>query len=121
MNTTASSIGAPGSTWPVLRAKTQIELYRNPSPELLLKIVCGLGRGNPYLVLERLDAPSKDYFAQALHRPDGTWLVEYREGSRNRHYQASPTGPGVVYQVLAGWALQFPGWRRPLTWWPVYQ
>ena len=113
--------GTPGPAWPVPRAKTQIELYRNPSPDLLLKIVCGLGRGNPYLVLERLDAPSTDYFAQALHRPDGTWLVEYRDGSRNRHYQASPTGPGVVYQVLAGWALGLPGWRGRLTWQAAYQ
>ena len=122
MNATTSSVGTPGSTRPVLRAKTRYgRVFKNPSLDQMFKLVCGLGPGNPYLVIDRLDAPDGQQFAQALHRPDGVWVVEYRDGGRNRHYQALATGPGVVYQVLAGWALQLPGWRNRLTWWPVYQ
>ena len=122
MNPTISSIGAPGSGRPVLRAKTKYgRVFKNPSLELLAKLVLGLGPGNPYLVIDRVDLPDGDYYAQALHREDGTWQVEYRDGSQNRHYQAFASGPGVVCQVLAGWALELPGWQRPLTWWPVYQ
>jgi hypothetical protein len=121
MDATASSICAPGSTHRALRARTQLGVCDNPSLELLRRLVFGLGPGNPYLVIDRLDAPDGDYYAQALHRPDGTWIVEYRDGGRNRHYQADASGPGVVYQLLAGWTLELPGWQRRLTWRPIFQ
>jgi len=94
---------------------------RQPVPGVAEKARVRSGPGNPYLVIDRLDAPDGDYYAQALHRPDGTWIVEYRDGGRNRHYQADASGPGVVYQLLAGWTLQLPGWQRRLTWRPIFQ
>ena len=87
----------------------------------LFEIVRGLNQDSPFVVLERMDATQGDYYAQALHRPDGTWIVEYRDGGRERHYQADAPGPGAAYRVLAGWALQLPDWREGLTWRAVYQ
>ena len=86
--------------------------------EQLSGIVASLCPGSPYAVVERMDDTEGSYYTQALHRDDGTWIVEYRDGDRSHHYQADASGPGVIYRVLAGWALQLPGWRQALTWRP---
>jgi hypothetical protein len=114
--------GAPASSRRPLRARISSgRTFENPSIGLLRDLVYGLGPGNPYLVIDRLDAPDGDFYAQTLHRPDGSWIVEYRDGGRNRHYQALAPGPSAVHQVLAAWALGLPGWRGRLTWQPVFQ
>jgi len=122
MAPTTSSIGAPTRTRPTLRARTKHGgAFENPSLDLLRTLVFGLGPGNPYLVIDQVDMPDGDHYAQALHRSDGSWVVEYRDGSRSRHFQAFAPGPSVVYQVLAGWALHLPDWQHPLAWRPVFQ
>jgi hypothetical protein len=89
--------------------------------EQLSEMVRLLGPGSPFVVVERMDDTEGNYYVQACHRDDGTWIVEYRDGDRSHHYQADASGPGAVYRVLAGWALQLPGWRQGVTWRPVYQ
>jgi len=121
MNPMSASFDGSGSARPVLRATTELGVVDDPSLEILRTLIFGLGQGNPYLVIERTDLPDADHYAQALHRPDGSWIVEFRDGGRNRHYQADASGPGAAYRVLAGWALQLPDWQEGLTWRPVYQ
>jgi hypothetical protein len=94
---------------------------RRPPLELLERLVRELGPGNRYLVIARLDPPDDERYAQARHRPDGSWIVEYRDGGRTRHFEAVAPGPRVTYLVLAGLALGLPGWRDRLTWRPLFQ
>jgi hypothetical protein len=96
-------------------------VFKNLSLDQLSEIVRVLGPASPFVVVERMDATEGSLYVQALHRSDGAWIVEYRNGDLNHHYQADASGPGVVYQVLAGWALQLPDWRKGLMWRPVYQ
>jgi hypothetical protein len=120
MDSTTRRTGAPGSSKPVLQAKTQRGQIMDPSPEDLFRFVSDLGPDNQYLTLDRFDGRDGDYYAQAFRRDDGTWIVEYRDGDRSHHYQASASDPGIVYEVLFGWALQRPGWGEQLTWRLLY-
>jgi hypothetical protein len=121
MKSTTPRRGATGMVLPNLQAKMKYgRVFPKLTLEQLHEIVCMLGPDSPFVVVDRLDTPDGQQFAQALRRPDGIWIVEYRDGGRTRHYQAEVSGPGIVYQVLAGWALGLPGWRERLTWRPVY-
>ena len=122
MDPTTSRISAPDSGLPGLRVKTMDRrVFESPSLEQLFGLVRGLGPDNHYLVIDRLDRPDGECYAQALHDGDGVWVVEYRDGGRARHFQAFASGPGVACQILAGWSLQLPGWRGSLAWRPLYQ
>jgi hypothetical protein len=102
---------------PRLRARTQAGvLHDHPSADLLRELLFGLGPGAGFLVVDRLDPPDKDHFAQVRQAADGTWVIEYRDGGPERHYQATTTDSSVVREVLIGWARGLTGWRERLTW-----
>ncbi|SCD38379.1 hypothetical protein GA0115251_106436 [Streptomyces sp. TverLS-915] len=73
------------------------------------------GRKDRFLVLERLpDEP--DFYAQVWHEDEGSYQVEYRDGSARRHFQAHTDDADAVAAALTGWARRTPGWDAALTW-----
>ena len=107
---------------PLLRARNDRGyIIDDPSADKILQLLADLGPTNKFLVIDRLDAPDGDRYAQARVRANGIWVVEYRDGGPDRHYQALTTDRNLVGSVLVGWALQLDGWRRLLTWRLVIQ
>ncbi|SCE21356.1 hypothetical protein GA0115246_1125616 [Streptomyces sp. SolWspMP-sol7th] len=69
------------------------------------------GRKDRFLVLERLpDEP--DFYAQVWHEDEGSYQVEYRDGSARRHFQAHTDDADAVAAALTGWARRTPGSGR---------
>lgn len=93
--------------------------YDDPSAALVTYLVHQLEADDSFLILSRLDAPNEEYFAQTMHATDGTWYVEYRQGSAAQHWTATAEDAAGVAQVLRGWAAGTAEWRNLLEWCPL--
>jgi hypothetical protein len=105
-----------------LRAETAGgQSYDAPDGALLLRLLGELGPGNQFLVIDRLDAPNAEHYMQVYREVDGTYVIEYRAGAPNRHYETVAGDVRTTYTVLTGWAADEPGWRDSCDWrqWPM--
>lgn len=105
-----------------LRAETAGgRAYDAPSGALLLRLLDELGPGNQYVVIDRLDTADDQHYMQVYRETDGTFVIEYREGAPDHHYETVSEDLREVHSVLTGWADDAPGWRNACDWrrWPV--
>ncbi len=105
-----------------LRAETACgRSYDAPSGALLLRLLSELGPENEFLVVDRLDAPNDEHYMQVYREVDGSYVIEYRVGAADRHFEAVADDLRMTFAVLAGWAADSPGWREMCDWrqWPI--
>ncbi|GAA4572537.1 hypothetical protein [Planotetraspora kaengkrachanensis] len=83
-------------------------------------LVYGLSSSNQFVIVERLDAENDEYYMQAHLRTDGSFWLEYREGSADAHFRTSCRDLRLMTQVFTMWLYRLPGWREPFNWtaWP---
>jgi hypothetical protein len=95
--------------------------YDAPNEALLSRLLGELGPGNQFLVIDRVDAPDDEHYMQVYREVDGTYVVEYREGAANRHFETVGADLRATFTVLTGWAAGSPDWRDGRDWrqWPV--
>ncbi|XMN04750.1 DUF6891 domain-containing protein [Streptomyces griseobrunneus] len=95
------------------------ERYVRVSAEELAGLVRRIGgHGDRFLVVQRIpDLP--DVFAQVWHKAGGDYMLEYRDGAADRHFQAMADGPEAVIDAIAGWARHNAGWDSGLAWTPL--
>ncbi|MEI8407379.1 MULTISPECIES: hypothetical protein [unclassified Kribbella] len=107
---------------PILRAITESnERWDDPSEDLLFELLSDVERGEGnYLIIERTTDASGHTYAQALRCEDGSYVVEHREGSADRHYGTSVADMRAAHQLLTGWAFELPGWNHNTQWTPVH-
>jgi hypothetical protein len=72
-----------------------------------------------YMIVERLTDPTGQTYAQTQRLPDGTFVVEHREGSPETHVGTTVGSVREVHRLLAGWAFGVPGWDADEEWSPV--
>ena len=65
-----------------------------------------------------MDATGGTYI-QSAPNLDGSWLVEHRAGSADRHFATRVVNLGMVHGLLTTWVFNRPGWESPVTWSPV--
>ncbi|MFC4376749.1 hypothetical protein ACFO5K_21900 [Nocardia halotolerans] len=68
--------------------------------ELAYRWVAGLSAPNPYLIVER----GEQRYIQTYRDPNGTYTVEYRDGSPDRHFGTTIDDPARVAAVIWDWA-----------------
>jgi hypothetical protein len=105
-----------------LRAETAAgRSYDAPSEELLFRLLGELGPGNQFLIVDRVDAPGGQHYLQVYREVDGTYVVEYRDGTPERHFETVVTDLRTAFAVLTGWVADAPGWRDGREWrqWPM--
>ncbi len=96
------------------------ELYPDPSEEILLDLFGDLERGEEeYFVLTKPGSASPEVFAQVTLDEAGRFVLEYREGSQEHHFQAVTANKRLAHAALTGWAFELDGWRDHLTWIPL--
>jgi uncharacterized protein YfbU (UPF0304 family) len=95
--------------------------YDAPNQALLTRLLGELGPGNQFLILDRVDAPNDEHYMQVYREVDGTYVIEYREGAANRHFETVGADLLTAITVLTGWAAGSPDWRNRRHWrqWPV--
>lgn len=109
---------------PVLRATTAFGTsLDDPGEDELFDLLGEMNRRGPFVIVERLDRePRGQHYIQVYLNPDDGCLVEFREGTPDRHFRASVPGPfafhghDVVAGVVKGWAFERSGWRDALDW-----
>lgn len=80
--------------------------------ERLESLLADLPRTDPWLVLER----ERDVYVQTYRQDDGTFLLERRGGSADRHFRTILTDRSEVADRMWAWLSGEPGWSRDITW-----
>ena len=102
----------------VVRTETGERHVRVSAEELAGLVERIGGDGDRFLVIQRVpDLP--DVFAQVWHEAGGTYSVEHRDGSADRHFETTAEQPEAVIAALTGWARQEAGWDSGLSWSPL--
>lgn len=101
-----------------LRARVESgSTYDDPSKDLLLSLLTAIENGEEdFLVVERTSDRSGQTYAQTALADDRRYVLEYRDGGPERHFQTYARDKHVVHRVITGWAFGFPGWRDTLAW-----
>jgi hypothetical protein len=103
---------------PVQRAKTEAgEVWDDPSEDLLFELLMDIERGEgSFLIVELTADPNGETYVQAMRGDDGSYIVEYREGSADRHYGTVAADMRAAHKLLAGCACEIPGWQQDAQW-----
>ena len=103
---------------PILRAELESgQSFDDPSEDLLFELLGDVERGDElFLIVTRLSDPSSQTYAQTIRNDDGSWLVERRDGSPDRHFGATVPDLRAVHRILTAWAFEFAGWQGSASW-----
>ena len=103
---------------PVLRATTESgDTIDDPSEDALFMMFEDIEAGeSSFLIVERLADPSGQTYVQASRNPDGSYVVEYRDGGPERHYGTVANDMRSGHSLVTGWAFNLPGWRESAPW-----
>lgn len=95
---------------PILRAQLENgDTYEDPSEDGLFELVSDIEAGKSlWVIVERLDDPSRQTYAQALRDQDGTYVVERRLGSEETHESVRLPGKREAHELLTRWAFSLP-------------
>jgi hypothetical protein len=102
----------------VLRATSESgDVLDDPSEDALRLMFQDLeaGRGT-FLIVESLANPSGQTFVQAARGDDGTYVVEYRQGSSDQHFQTTAPDFREAHALVTTWAFGIPGLHERATW-----
>ncbi len=90
---------------------------RNPGPTAVSRMVANLGRGNAFVIVERVDEEAAgDWYVQVRLRDDNTYQLEFRDGAAAEHYQTRTISQEKVIAALRGWAKRRPDWKDAFMW-----
>ncbi|MFF2778840.1 hypothetical protein ACFVU3_28520 [Streptomyces sp. NPDC058052] len=90
---------------------------RNPGPTALSRMVANLGRGNAFVMVERVDDDAAgDWYKQVWPRDDNTYQLECRDGTAAEHYQTRTISREKVIVALRGWAKGRADWKDAFMW-----
>ncbi|GHI40110.1 hypothetical protein [Streptomyces violascens] len=87
---------------------------RNPGPTALSRMVANLGRGNAFVIVERVDDETDgDSYVQVCLRDDNTYQPEFHNGTAAEHHHTPTISQEKAIVALSGWTMGRPDWRTP--------
>jgi hypothetical protein len=103
---------------PILRARPEVgQQYDDPSEDLIFMLLADIeaGEGN-FLIIERTADPTGHTYGQTHRNDDGSYLVEYRAGGADQHFQTVAADMRTAHALLTAWAFELDGWREQADW-----
>ena len=92
----------------------------DPSEDALFMMFEDIDAGeSTFLIVESLADQSGQSYAQTSRNGDGTYVVEYRDGSPDRHFGTIAQDMRAAHALVTGWAFRSPAWEQSATWQPV--
>jgi hypothetical protein len=103
---------------PTLRANAESgDTIEDPSEDALFQMFEDIEAGeSSFLIVDRLADASGQTYAQTSRNPDGSYLVEYRDGGPDRHFGTVADDMRSAHLLLTGWAFDLPGWHSSARW-----
>ncbi|WP_273652770.1 hypothetical protein [Cellulomonas fimi] len=97
----------------VLRARVEDgTTYDDPSEDALFLLFEDIESGDgTWLVVENLTDRSHQTYAQCARQDDGSYEVEHRAGSADRHFTTTVLDFRAAHEVVTAWAFDLPGWQ----------
>lgn len=93
------------------------QIWEDPSEDLLFMLMEDIERGNEkFLVIERLSDTTQQTYIQSARNDDGTYVVEYRDGSPQKHFGTNVGDMRSAHAVITAWAFELPHWSDSATW-----
>lgn len=91
--------------------------WDDPAEDVILELLEDIRNDDEgFIVADRLSDPSGHTYVEATRDRGSRWLVEFREGSADRHFPAYPPHIQDVHLVIVGWIDDMPDWRSGLDW-----
>jgi hypothetical protein len=105
-------------TGAVLRATSESgDVVDDPSEDALLMMFQDVVAGNgTFLIVESVADASGQTLVQAARSDDGTYVVEYRQGSADQHFQTDVADFSEAHVLVTMWAFGMPGLHERATW-----
>ena len=102
----------------VLRATSESgDAIEDPSEDALMVMFQGLEAGDgTFLIVEALTDPTGQTYVQAARGDDGAYVVEYRQGGADQHFQAHVADFREAHALVTMWAFRLPGLHERATW-----
>ena len=102
----------------VLRATSESgDVLDDPSEDALFKMFQDLEAGlGTFLIVESVADASGQTFVQAARGDDGTYVVEYRQGTADQHFQTDAADFREAHTLVTTWAFGLPGLHERATW-----
>ncbi|WP_198545741.1 hypothetical protein [Actinacidiphila yeochonensis] len=92
-------------------------VVKRPSTPAVGTMLANLGRGNAYLILDRVEEEQPgSWYIQVLLRDNNSYQLEYRDGSPQLHFWTRTISQEKVLAALLGWAGGKPDWREGFMW-----
>jgi hypothetical protein len=105
----------------VMRATAESgEGIDDPSEDALFMMLEDIEAGEgTFLIIDALQDVTGQTYMQTSRNDDGTYVVEYRDGTPDRHFGTVAADMRSAHALITGWAFGLPGWRGSATWRPV--
>ena len=102
----------------VLRATSEFgDVVDDPSQDALLTMFQALEAGQgSFLIVESVADTTGQTFVQAARGGDGTYVVEYRQGSADQHFQTTAPDFHEAHALVTMWAFGLPGLHERASW-----
>lgn len=109
------------SNGPVLRATAEAgDVIDDPSEDALFMMFEDMEAGEgTFLIVDALQDSTGQTYAQTSRNPDGSYVVEYRDGGPDQHFGTEVADMRSAHALVTGWAQERPDWRDSATWRPV--
>lgn len=103
---------------PVLRATTERgTTIEDPSEDGFLLLFEEIEQGRSgYLIVDSLTDETGHTYAQTSRNTNGSYVVEHRAGSPERHFGTTEPDMRSAHALITGWAFDVDGWRESAEW-----
>lgn len=108
---------------PTLRGEPELRLsvcdgarIENPDTAALEAAVGRLSPGNWFLVLDRGDHYLQVGLGEQAKAPAGRYVLELRQGQRDRHFRAEVAERAEVVRAFTGFAAGHDSWQQEFAW-----
>ena len=95
---------------PVVRAILESgATWEDPSEDLLFMLLTDIEDGDEtFVIVERPSDESGQTYAQVIRGDGGEWILERRDGDRDRHYRTTFEDLREAHATLTAWAFELP-------------
>lgn len=99
---------------PDVRVRSFVATKRKIGIDLLEKLA--LDEDEAFLIVELLADSSGQTYIQSTRNDDGTYVVEFRDGSPSQHFGTVAADMRAAHAIIASWSFGLDDWRESAEW-----